>query len=92
MAPDSFEFLDRAIQAARGADTTSDAAGRLLSRYVPDGPGRDAPADAWATWLGENRRYLFFSDVGWYRWYVDPLAKRRGVPTSRLRGPDRASR
>jgi hypothetical protein len=30
--------------------------------------------------------------VGGYRWYLDPLAKARGVPTARLRGPMRASR
>jgi hypothetical protein len=26
---------------------------------------------------------------GDYRWYIDPLAKKRGVPTAELRGPKR---
>jgi hypothetical protein len=92
VAPDAPEFLDRAIRAARGRDESSGIARRLLARYAPDGPGLDASADAWSAWLGEVRPYLFFSDVGWYRWYVDPLARRRGVPTARLRGPERAGR
>jgi hypothetical protein len=26
-------------------------------------------------WLEENREYLFFSDVGAFRWFVDAYAK-----------------
>jgi hypothetical protein len=40
--------------------------------------------------VAENRPYLFASDTADYRWYVDPLAKRRGVPSAELRGPKRA--
>jgi hypothetical protein len=86
------DFFDRAIAALRGQGQPAAAASRLLVRYAPDGPGGDASADKWAAWWAENRPYLFFSDVGGYRWYLDPLAKNRGVPTSKLRGPDRASR
>jgi hypothetical protein len=34
----------------------------------------------------------FLSDSGGYRWYIDPLAKKRGVKSSELRGPLRADR
>ncbi len=65
---------------------------RLLARYAPEGPGADAKAEKWRAWWEENRQYLFFSDTGGYRWYIDPLAKRRRVPTAELRGPARATR
>ena len=90
--PNTPAFFDRAIAALRGPALDAAPARVLLGRYAPDGPGADAPADAWARWWAENRPYLFFSDVGGYRWYLDPLAKKRGVPSSDLRGPARASR
>jgi hypothetical protein len=42
--------------------------------------------------LAGNKDYLIFSDQGDYRWYIDLLAKKRGIPSSELRGPARASR
>jgi hypothetical protein len=67
------EFLDKAIAALSDPqDTTS--ARKLLNRYVPEGAGKDASAETWRAWLKENQPYLFFSDTGGYRWYVDPLA------------------
>jgi hypothetical protein len=90
--PSRAEFFDRAIAALRGTDGGAGVARRLLERYVPGGPGPKASADAWSAWWDENRRFLFFSDVGGYRWYIDPLARRRGMETARLRGPERASR
>lgn len=84
------EFLDKASAALTG--TKASEAQRLLVRYVPDGPGETAPAADWAAWVEKNRPYLFFSDTGGFRWYLDPLARRRGVPTAELRGPARASR
>jgi hypothetical protein len=87
--PASPEFIPTAIKALKGE--RAELAATLLRRYVPDGPsGTDA--DKWASWWKENGPYLFFSESGWYRWYVDPLAKTRGVPSAPLRGPDRASR
>jgi hypothetical protein len=62
----------------------------LLDRYVPDGP-RTNSFVAWNEWWEENRPYLFFSERGGYRWYIDPLAKRRGIPSRELRGPARAT-
>jgi hypothetical protein len=40
--------------------------------------------------LKTNEPYLFASDSGDYCWYIDPLAKKRGTPSSELRGPKRA--
>jgi hypothetical protein len=87
--PDRPEFFDRAIAALREDGAKGRTARRLLTRYAPDGPRGDA--DAWRAWWGENRPYLFFSDSGGYRWYIDPLAKKRQVPTADLRGPARAT-
>jgi hypothetical protein len=36
-------------------------------------------------------QFAFASDAGDYRWNIDPLAKKRGVPISEMRGPKRAS-
>ncbi len=58
----------------------------------PRGPGRNASAQAWADWWKASRDYVFFGEAGGYRWYLDPLAKARRVPTANLRGPARASR
>jgi len=65
-----------------------DVARRILKRYVAE---NFSTAAEWRKWLTENRDYLFFSDVGGYRWYVDTLAKGRGIPTEQLRGPARAN-
>lgn len=62
-----------------------------LERYVPCGPVDSADAEAWKAWHAENAPYLFFLETGRYRWYVDPLAKARCVPSKELRGPARAT-
>jgi hypothetical protein len=86
------EFLERCIAALERSAEPGARARRLLARYAPEGPGQEASPDAWLDWWKANRDYLFFGEIGGYRWYLDPLAKERGVPTSRLRGPARASR
>jgi len=83
------EFLGKASAALAGPHAAD--ARRLLTRYVPDGPGESASAAEWSAWAEKHRVYLFFSDTGGYRWYLDPLAQRRGVPTADLRGPARAT-
>lgn len=88
--PNTTEFLARAIASLPASGADAARARRLLTRYVPEGPGA-APADAWEAWLKENRPFLFFSEAGNYRWYTDPLAKKRGIPTAELRGPARAT-
>jgi len=54
------------------------------------GPGNDAAA--WTKWWQENGSYVFYSELGCYHWYIDPLAKKRGIPTKDLRGPARADK
>ncbi len=39
---------------------------------------------------GGRQKFMFAWDGGDYRWYLDPLAARRGVPTMEFRGPKRA--
>jgi hypothetical protein len=90
VAFDQPAFFDKTLADLRSENAAVAArARRLLERYVPDGP-LGAAGDAWTAWWKENQPFLFASDAGDYRWYVDPLAKRRGVPVSELRGPRRA--
>ena len=86
------EFFERCLAALDRPGEACDRARGLLAHYAPEGPGREASAGAWDGWWKANRDYLFFGEIGGYRWYLDPLAKQRGVPTARLRGPARASR
>jgi hypothetical protein len=87
---DGPDFFPKAIEKLRQPATAAKARA-LLQRYAPDGTSAGLPDD-WGKWWQENRPYLFFSEHGGYRWYVDPLAKRRGIPSNQLRGPARASR
>ena len=64
---------------------------QLLDLYVPDGPEQRDSADAWKRCLDPNRDFLFLNASGGYRWYIDPLARKRGKPTASLRGVDRAT-
>jgi hypothetical protein len=89
--PGRREFFDQAIADLAGSGPAAARARRMLERYAPDGPGRDAKAQDWNAWSKGNADYLFFGEVGGYRWYLDPLARARGVPTGRLRGEARAS-
>jgi hypothetical protein len=81
---DSQEFLDALARLLGGTDHDQALARRLAERYVPE------LKDGGTAWLKDNRPYLFASDTGDYRWYVDPLAKKYGVPSERLRGASRA--
>jgi hypothetical protein len=89
--PGTREFFTRAFAALRGGGESAARARRLLARYAPEGPGAKAGAGAWKDWWEAHRDYLFFSDSGAYRWYVDPLAKKRKVPSAKLHGPARAT-
>ena len=95
LAFDRFESLEEAADGVAGAagggpDSDAHHARCLLERYVPEGPAKGARGSDWQEWLAENRPYLFFSEWGGYRWYVDLLARKRGVPSEKLRGPTRA--
>jgi hypothetical protein len=86
---DSPDFFDKNIAALNAGGESANRAHQLLERYVPCGP-KNGSAQQWSAWWNENKPYAFASDSGDYCWYVDPLAKRRGVPTSDLRGVKRA--
>ncbi len=89
MGFDDPTFIEFAINELESGDEASVArAKRLLGRYVPDGPNEGSAAK-WRDWHAENKPYLFATDFGHYRWYIDPLAKHRGIPTTELRGIDR---
>ncbi|HEY3853148.1 MAG TPA: hypothetical protein VGO67_02000 [Verrucomicrobiae bacterium] len=88
---DAPDFLPKTIAAMHDENTKASAL-ILLVRYVPEGPGPTADAAAWEAWWKENSPYLFYSELGCYQWYIDPLAKSRGIPTLSLRGPARADK
>ncbi len=87
---DDLEFFSKTV-AALSDSTLSESAKRLLRRYGPEETHGLKSAKEWQEWVRAHRLYLFFSDQGDYRWYVDPLAKKRGVPSVELRGSARAS-
>lgn len=86
---DKPEFFDKILADLRAGGTSAERAQRLLGRYVSIGP-KNGSADQWMAWWQENKPYAFASDSSDYCWYIDSLAKKRGVPTSELRGPKRA--
>jgi hypothetical protein len=86
---DAPDFLPKTIEALKDSAKAKIAA-TLLERYAPDGPGAAAGNAAWEQWWKANGPYAFYSELGGYRWYLDPLAKKRGVPSKQLRGPLRA--
>lgn len=87
---DQLEFFRRCIAGLVGEK--SNTARKLLMHYAPIGTGNIQSADDWQSWFAENEPYLFFSDQADYRWYIDPLAKMRRIPSAQLHGPVRASR
>ena len=88
---DQHEFYESAITAIRSESDKAGLARILLQRYVPNGPGNAAKSDEWTEWYRENKEYLFFTDTGGFRWMIDALAKRRGIPSAKLCGPMRRS-
>lgn len=90
-AVDKPEFFDRSIANLRKGGQHAQLAATLLSRYAPSEIAPAISPNEWSKWLEANRSFLFFSDQGDYRWYVDGLAKRRGVPSAQLRGSARAT-
>jgi hypothetical protein len=66
------EFLDWLVKRL-GEDPKDALALRLAGKYLGKEHGNDA-ATATA-WITENRRWLFFTDTGGYRWMVNSQAK-----------------
>jgi hypothetical protein len=87
---DTVEFFAKAVASLREGGDNAKRASRLLAEYAPTDVFFNTAAQ-WESWLRENRPYLFFSDQGDYGWYIDPLAKKRGIPCQELRGPARAT-
>ena len=87
---DQPEFFVKSIEGLCAGGGSAERARRVLERYVPAGP-KQGSSNAWATWWSENKRYAFTLDSGDAVWYVDALAKKRGIPTKELRGPKRAT-
>ncbi|HEX6811662.1 MAG TPA: hypothetical protein VF384_08580 [Planctomycetota bacterium] len=50
---------------------------QLAKRYL--GPEHGADAATAKAWIQQNRPFLFFSDTGGYRWFVDTNAQRAGA-------------
>ena len=77
-------FLDWLLERF-GVDPKDEQALRLAKRYLGEKNGADA-ATAKA-WIEQNRPFLFFSDSGGYRWFVDTNAQRaaQAVEASRKR-------
>lgn len=90
VAIDGTDFVTSAA-GALGDPERGGHAVRTLARRVPEGPGVSADAAAWRAFVERNAPYLFFSEIGGQHWWVDPLARRRSVPTAELRGPARAT-
>lgn len=67
------EFLDWLLERFT-AGPSDEKALRLARRYLGDEHGRDAATAQ--RWINENRPYLFFSDTGGFRWFVDVNARR----------------
>jgi len=88
---DRVEFFELTIRGLSQGGKEAERAAKLLTRYAPTETATFTSVSSWETWLKANRSYLFFSDQGDYRWYIDPLAKKRGIPSAELRGPRRAS-
>ena len=65
-------FFD-AVLARLEADPHDELALRLARRYV--GKQHGASADALKAWVGANREFLFFTDLGGFRWFVDHRAR-----------------
>ncbi len=89
LAVDTHEFVQTAILATAQDFERAEMARDLLERYLHIGPKDAADSAAWQQWYADNKDYLFFSDTGGFCWLIDPLAKRKAIPTDRLRGAAR---
>jgi hypothetical protein len=65
-------FLDKVLERLAG-DGKDALAWRLVERYVER---KFAEPAEFRAWVESNRPWLFFSDVGGYRWFVDEHSKR----------------
>jgi hypothetical protein len=86
---DHGDFFRLLIEDLESKDANMNArATKLISRYAPEAP-QDGTSRSLKAWHIENQPYLFATDLGHVRWYIDPLAKKRGIPTKDLHGKAR---
>jgi hypothetical protein len=64
------ELLDRCVKMLEQNDQPELAA-RILKRYTTEDFGQP---DEWRAWLKQNRERLFFTDMGGYKFMVNPMA------------------
>jgi hypothetical protein len=62
------EMLDRCVSMLE-QNQQPELALRLLQRYTQENYGTGAE---WRAWLDKNRKRLFFSDLGGYKFFVSP--------------------
>jgi len=63
-------------------DTKKDkAAKRLLAEYVSK---KEMTLKEWKSWYEENKNYLFFSDSGDFKFFIDERAKKAKTPTNKF--------
>lgn len=86
---DAPDFFERAVSEPADPERAAKACA-ALTRCAPEGPGATATLADWRAWHDANKPFLFYSEYGGYRWYIDPLAKKRGVPSTAMRGVSRA--
>jgi hypothetical protein len=78
------ELLDKCVSLLEQGDRP-ELASRILKRYTTE----DYPdAKPWRTWLDTNRRRLFFTDVGGYKFVVAPESLDRQVEDRTPREPN----
>jgi hypothetical protein len=75
-------FLDWLLEHL-AKDPTDATALRLAGRYLDDNAGKDGVSAI--AWIRSNRPYLFFSDAGGYRWFVDLNAQRAAASKGKAR-------
>jgi hypothetical protein len=75
------ELLDRCVTMLERGEKT-DMALRILKRYTNE---KFAGAKGWRRWLTKNRRRLFFTDVGGFKFLVGPAPRETNRPTTARR-------
>jgi hypothetical protein len=76
-------FLDWLLESL-GKDPADAMALKLATRYLDGDAGKDGRRAV--AWIDANRPYLFFSDTGGFRWFVDTNAQRAAKPVDTAGG------
>ena len=76
-------FLNRLVELF-AADPKDALALRLFERYI--GRDRVPTPEGLKGWVEENKEYLFFSDIGGFRWFVDEYGRADAAITQEASG------